>query len=102
MTSMLVVFWFGSTGQFPPHAAFPAVVLLAVITVCVPPDLNYLKGVDVQQKADASCAASHALVKQCRGVLGAEQAKKSFLDVFGTSYNARNASHIRLAAGEGN
>jgi hypothetical protein len=100
MASMLIFFERGITGQTPAHAAFPAVFLLAVITVCITPDVNFLKNVNVQKKADEACAARHVLVQQCKSVLGAEQTKKSFLDLIGMEYYPRNASHIALAAGK--
>jgi hypothetical protein len=100
MASMLIFFERGITGQTPAHAAFPAVFLLAVITVCITPDVNFLKNINVQKKADEACAARHVLVQQCKSVMGAEQTKKSFLDLIGMEYYPRNASHIALAAGK--
>jgi hypothetical protein len=100
MALMLICFERGIIGQTPAHAAFPAVFLVAVITVYIPHDLNFLKNLDVQKKADAVCAARQILVERCKSALGAEQTKKSFLDLVGFDYNPRNASHIALVLGK--
>ncbi len=83
MTCMCLLFKEGMAGKAPLRLAVAGVLILAGAAVCVPQDLNYYMGLDVNKKRDEACAVAHKLANLYRAMI---DFTTSFTTIFTTSF----------------